>query len=249
MILSDHTIHEAIEAGRISIEPFDPSCVQPCSYDVTLGPDFLVQHPTSRIHEPIDPRLADSAEMHSVTVTDEFIVEPGTFCLGATCERIALPSDIAGRIEGKSSLARLGLVIHQTAGFLDAGFIGQITLELVNVARRSIVLYPGMKIGQISFIQMTTAADRPYGSSGLNSKYQHQDGPTASAYHDNGIYDRARPDPAPHSEPEPVAQSAVQPALQSAQSSEPEMPVFDLDTISERFSTAMKWRPRTDGDT
>ena len=220
MILSDHSILQAVTDGRLAIDPFDASCLQPCSYDVTLSADFLVQPFAATVtplrHTPIDPRQIDTAQMERRLAVDEIIIEPGVFVLGATIETIGLPSDIAGRIEGKSSLARLGLVIHQTAGFLDAGFIGQITLELVNVALRPIILYPGMKIGQVSFIQMTTPADRPYGSEGLNSKYQNQEGPTDSAYYGN-----LGP---------PVAGMVT------------------VEQINDRFSAAMQWRPSKDGE-
>jgi dCTP deaminase len=120
-----------------------------------------------------------------VNTDNAFILHPGEFALGSTLERVAIPDDLVGRIEGKSSLGRLGLLIHTTAGFVDAGWDGHLTLELSNVANLPITLYPGMKIGQISFIQMTTAADVPYGASSLGSKYLGQRGPTPSRFHEN----------------------------------------------------------------
>ncbi|MDG2262430.1 MAG: dCTP deaminase, partial [Actinomycetota bacterium] len=120
-----------------------------------------------------------------ISDSEAFVLHPGEFALGSTLERVGLPDDLVGRIEGKSSLGRLGLLIHTTAGFVDAGWDGYLTLELSNVANLPITLYPGMKIGQISFIQMTTSADIPYGSSQLGSKYKGQRGPTPSRYHEN----------------------------------------------------------------
>ena len=129
--------------------------------------------------------MTDLTEEVEVGTGDAFILHPGEFVLGSTLERVAIPDDLVGRIEGKSSLGRLGLLIHTTAGFVDAGWDGHLTLELSNVANLPITLYPGMKIGQISFIQMTTPADVPYGSSSIGSKYRGQRGPTASRFHEN----------------------------------------------------------------
>ncbi len=185
MILSDRTIREQLAAGRIAIEPLDESCVQPSSVDLRLDKLFRVflNHPMSVIDVKRD--LSDLTQEVEIAEGDAFILHPGEFVLGSTYERITLPDDIVARIEGKSSLGRLGLLIHSTAGFIDAGFSGHITLELSNVANLPITLYPGMKIGQVSFLQMTTPADLPYGSKAVGSKYQGQRGPTPSRYWEN----------------------------------------------------------------
>ncbi len=185
MILSDHTLREQIKEGRIVIDPFDDTCIQPSSVDVRLDRYFRVflNHTMAVIDVKRD--LSRLTEQVDVDDGDVFVLHPGEFVLGSTAERIAVPDDLVARIEGKSSLGRLGLLIHSTAGFIDAGWDGHITLELSNVANLPITLYPGMKIGQISFLQMTTAADTPYGSGGLGSKYQGQRGPTPSRYWEN----------------------------------------------------------------
>ena len=185
MILSDRSLREEIAAGRIVIDPFDDSCVQPSSIDLHLDHRFLVFRNHTMAH--IDVRTDLSALTEQVEVSDDepFILHPGEFVLGSTSERVAVPDDLVARLEGKSSLGRLGLLIHSTAGYVDAGWDGQLTLEFSNVANLPITLYPGMKIGQISFMRMTTAADRPYGSSGLGSKYRGQDGPRPSRYWEN----------------------------------------------------------------
>ncbi|MFN8051457.1 MAG: dCTP deaminase [Acidimicrobiales bacterium] len=185
MILSDRTILEAIDSGRIVIDPFDPAKVQPSSVDLTLDHRFLVFRNHTRAVIDVKEDLSDLTELVEIDPDKAFMLHPGEFVLGSTSERIGLPEDLVGRIEGKSSLGRLGLLIHTTAGFVDAGFDGCITLELSNVASLPITLYPGMKIGQISFLQMTTAADVPYGSGELGSKYRGQVGPTASQYWKN----------------------------------------------------------------
>jgi dCTP deaminase len=174
MVLSDRTIRQMVEAGRIRIEPFDPGDVQPSSVDLHLGGDFQVFR-NSR-YPYIDPsrEQAGLTERVDATAEEPFVLHPGEFVLGSTVERITLPDDIVARLEGKSSLGRLGLLIHSTAGYVDPGWDGQLTLELSNVANLPIVLTPGMKIGQISFTQMTTPVDRPYGSPELGSKYQGQ---------------------------------------------------------------------------
>jgi dCTP deaminase len=174
MVLSDRSIREALDAGHIVIEPLDESCIQPSSVDLHVDHYFrLFRNHTSRV---IDVR--EDGE-------DPLILHPGEFVLGSTKEKVTLPDDLVARLEGKSSLGRLGLLIHSTAGFVDAGWDGHLTLELSNVANLPITVYPGMKIGQISFLQMTTPADHPYGSDGLKSKYQGQWGPTPSRYADN----------------------------------------------------------------
>jgi len=185
MVLSDHSIREAIEAGRIIIDPLGVDCIQPSSVDLHVDQYFrLFRNHTSRV---IDVRedQEDLTELVDVGAEGPLILHPGEFMLGATIERVGVPEDLVARLEGKSSLGRLGLLIHSTAGFVDAGWDGHLTLELSNVANLPITLYPGMKIGQISFFQMTTKADRPYGSIGLNSKYLGQRGPTPSRYAEN----------------------------------------------------------------
>ena len=185
MILSDRTINESIASGRIVIDPFDPTMVQPSSVDLTLDRFFRVFRNDTTPY--IDPKVPQEDLTELVEVSDDgaFILHPGEFVLGSTLERVALPSDLVARLEGKSSLGRLGLLIHSTAGFVDAGWDGHLTLELSNVANLPIALYPGMKIGQISFLKMTTAAEHPYGSTETGSKYQGQRGPTPSRYYLN----------------------------------------------------------------
>lgn len=185
VILSDVTIRAEIAAGRIVLEPFDDAMVQPSSVDVRLDDRFLVFRSHTRAVIDVKEDMSDLTEMTRASDDEPFILHPGEFVLGATAERVALPDDIVGRIEGKSSLGRLGLLIHTTAGFVDAGFEGYLTLELSNVATLPIALYPGMKIGQISFIRMDRPAETPYGASSLGSKYSGQVGPTASQYWKN----------------------------------------------------------------
>ena len=185
MILSDRTIRAEIEAGRIQVDPFDPSMIQPSSLDVRLDDRFLVFRSHTRAVIDVKEDLSDLTEMVKAADDAPFILHPGEFVLGSTAERVALPDDIVGRIEGKSSLGRLGLLIHTTAGFVDAGFEGYLTLELSNVATLPITLYPGMKIGQISFLRMDAPAETPYGTGSLGSKYAGQVGPTPSQYWKN----------------------------------------------------------------
>lgn len=185
MILSDRSIREALADGRIVIDPFDETMVQPSSVDVRLDRYFRVflNHTMPVIDVKRD--LEELTRLVDIDDDRAFILHPSEFVLGSTFERIGVPDDMVARIEGKSSLGRLGLLIHSTAGFIDAGFDGHITLELSNVANLPITLYPGMKIGQISFLRMTTPADVPYGSNSLKSKYQGQRGPTPSRYWEN----------------------------------------------------------------
>ena len=185
MILSDRSLREEIAAGRIVIDPFDDSCVQPSSIDLHLDHRFLVFRNHTMAHIDVRTDLSALTEQVEVSDDDPFMLHPGEFVLGSTSERVAVPDDLVARLEGKSSLGRLGLLIHSTAGYVDAGWDGQLTLELSNVASLPITLYPGMKIGQISFMRMTTPADRPYGSSELGSKYLGQDGPRPSRYWEN----------------------------------------------------------------
>jgi dCTP deaminase len=190
MILSDRTIRDELAAGRIVIDPLDESCIQPASVDLRLDRLFRVflNHTMPVIDVKSD--LSDLTRLVEIDEGDAFILHPGEFVLGSTAEQVTLPDDIVARIEGKSSLGRLGLLIHSTAGFIDAGFSGHLTLELSNVANLPITLYPDMKIGQVSFLRMTTPADAPYGSARVGSKYQGQRGPTPSRYWEN--YDNVR---------------------------------------------------------
>ena len=183
MIFSDRTIKESVESGDIVIDPYDETMVQPSSVDLRCDPSFRVFE--NHKYPVIDPKAPQDDLTTSVTVTDDepFILHPGEFVLGSTLETVGLADDIVARLEGKSSLGRLGLLIHSTAGFIDPGFRGQVTLELSNVANLPIAIYPRMKIGQISFYRMTTPAEFPYGSPELGSKYQNQTGPTPSQMH------------------------------------------------------------------
>ena len=185
VILSDRSIREQLEAGGIVIDPLGEGCVQPSSVDLHVDRFFRVfRNDTTPF---IDPKRAqeDLTELVEVADGGAFILHPGEFVLGSTLERVALGPDLVARLEGKSSLGRLGLLIHSTAGFVDAGWDGHLTLELSNVANLPIAIYPGMKIGQISFLRMTTEADVPYGSDATASKYKGQQGPTASRYYLN----------------------------------------------------------------
>ncbi len=185
MVLSDRSIREEMAAGRIVIDPLGEGCIQPSSVDLHVDRYFrLFRNHTMRV---IDVRedQEDLTELVDIGADHPLMLHPGEFVLGSTMERVALPDDLVARLEGKSSLGRLGLLIHSTAGFVDAGWDGHLTLELSNVANLPITVYPGMKIGQISFLRMSTPAERPYGSSGLGSKYQGQWGPTPSRYADN----------------------------------------------------------------
>ena len=185
MILSDRSLREQIHAGRIVIEPYDPDLVQPSSIDVRISNLFRVfrNHTAGVIDVKRD--MTGLTELVEITDDDPFMLHPGEFVLGSTLERVGVPDDLVGRVEGKSSLGRLGLLIHSTAGFIDAGFDGHVTLELANVASLPITLYAGMKIGQVSFMQMTTPADNPYGRGAKGSKYHGQRGPTPSRYFEN----------------------------------------------------------------
>ena len=184
MVLSDRTIRRLLGEGRIEIEPYDESLLQPSSVDVRVDRYFRVFHnaryPFIDVREPQED-LTELVEADS----EPFILHPGEFVLGSTLERIKLPDDLVARLEGKSSLGRLGLLIHSTAGFIDPGWDGHVTLELSNVANLPITIYVGMKIGQLSFVQLTEPAEAPYGSTGLGSKYQGQKGPTPSRYWKN----------------------------------------------------------------
>jgi dCTP deaminase len=181
-VLSDRDIRAALEAGRVRIDPYDPSCLQPSSVDLHLDREFRVFR--NNRYPFIDPRIAqpDLTELVSIQEDEAFILHPGEFVLGQTLEWVELPDDLVSRLEGKSSMGRLGLLIHSTAGYVDPGWKGNLTLELSNVANLPIALYFGMKIGQISFFAMSSPVERPYGSKDLGSKYQGQSTPTASAF-------------------------------------------------------------------
>ena len=185
VILSDRDLRTELAAGRIIIEPFDEACVQPSSIDIKVHNLFRVfRNHTAGIID-VKKDMTDLTELVDIPLDGVFILHPGEFVLGSTLERVAVPNDLVARVEGKSSLGRLGLLIHSTAGFIDAGFDGHVTLELANVANLPITLYPGMKIGQISFMKMTPPAEKPYGSGAKGSKYQGQRGPTPSRYFEN----------------------------------------------------------------
>src|SRR5881392_2863645 len=180
MVLSDRTIKRLLEEGRIAIDPYDPSLLQPSSVDVRVDRFFRVFHNARYPYIDVREPQEDLTELVEVDDETPFILHPGEFVLGSTLERIVLPDDLVARLEGKSSLGRLGLLIHSTAGYVDPGWNGHLTLELSNVANLPITLYPGMKIGQISFFRLTSPAETPYGSAG--NKYQGQRGPTASRF-------------------------------------------------------------------
>ena len=183
MILSDRSIRTAVEEGRIVIEPFDPAMIQPSSIDLRIDRYFRVFE--NHRYPYIDPKAPqpDLTVEVATEVDHPFILHPGEFVLGSTLEVVRLASDIVARLEGKSSLGRLGLLIHSTAGFVDPGFEGHLTLELSNVATLPIAIYPGMRIGQLSFYELSTPAEHPYGSGEAGSKYQGQRGPTPSRIH------------------------------------------------------------------
>jgi dCTP deaminase len=185
VILLDNSIREELAAGHIVIEPLDELAVQPSSVDLHVDRYFRVfRNDTTPFIDPKEPQ-EDLTELVEVADGRAFILHPGEFVLGSTRELVALPDDLVARLEGKSSLGRMGLLIHSTAGFVDCGFRGHLTLELSNVANLPIAIYPGMKIGQISFLRMTSPAEHPYGSDTTGSKYQGQRGPTPSRYYLN----------------------------------------------------------------
>jgi dCTP deaminase len=197
-VLSDRDIRAAIDAGEIVIRPYDPKDLQPSSVDLHLDRRFRVFRNNRYPYIDVRAVQPDLTEMLSVADDEAFILHPGEFVLGQTLEWTELPNDLVARLEGKSSLGRLGLLIHSTAGYVDPGWKGNLTLELSNVANLPIALYYGMKIGQISFFKMSSEVDRPYGSPELGSKYQGQSEPTASAFHrdfSNGSEKPAAPAP------------------------------------------------------
>ena len=180
MLLSDGDIKKELNSGRVKIEPFDEAMIQPSSVDVRLDRFFRVFE--NHKYSVIDPAAEQSDLTRGLEVgaDEEFILHPGEFVLASTYEVITLPDDVAGRLEGKSSLGRLGLLTHSTAGFIDPGFSGHITLELSNVANLPVKLFPGMKIGQLCLIKLSSPAEHPYGSAIYSSRYQGQRGPTPS---------------------------------------------------------------------
>jgi dCTP deaminase len=180
VLLSDRDITAELDAGRVALEPFDPAMIQPSSIDVRLDRFFRVFENHRYPH--IDPAEDQPELTRQVEPVGEepFILHPGEFVLGSTYEVVTLPADVAARLEGKSSLGRLGLLTHSTAGFIDPGFSGHVTLELANVANLPIKLWPGMKIGQLCFFRLSSAAEHPYGSAKYGSRYQGQRGPTPS---------------------------------------------------------------------
>ncbi len=185
MVLSDATIARCLAEGRIEIDPYDDALLQPSSVDVRVDRLFRVFHNNRYPFIDVKVEQAELTELVEVDGDHPFVLHPGEFVLGSTLERIRLPDDLVARLEGKSSLGRLGLLIHSTAGFIDPGWDGHVTLELSNVANLPITIYPGMKIGQISFMQMSEPATTPYGASSIGSKYKGQEGPTPSRYFKN----------------------------------------------------------------
>jgi dCTP deaminase len=194
MLLSDRDIREQLTSGRVGLDPLDLGMIQPSSIDVRLDKYFRLFD--NHKYPYIDPRDDQSELTRLVEIADgePFILHPGEFVLGSTYELVTLPDDIAARLEGKSSLGRLGLLTHSTAGFVDPGFSGHVTLELSNVATLPIKLWPGMKIGQLCFIRLSSAAEKPYGSTEYSSRYQGQRGPTASRSHLNFHLTQIPPD-------------------------------------------------------
>ena len=187
MVLSDRTIRRLLEEGRIGIDPYDEELLQPSSVDVRVDSLFRVFRNARYPYIDVKQEMEDLTELVEFAGAEPFILHPGEFVLGSTLERITLPDDLVARLEGKSSLGRLGLLIHSTAGFIDPGWDGHVTLELSNVANLPITIYYGMKIGQLSFVQLTEPAETPYGTGAIGSKYQGQAGPTPSRYWRNFV--------------------------------------------------------------
>ena len=180
MLMSDRDIRASIEAGQIGLEPLEMSLLQPSSFDVRLDRFFrLFDNHKYAFIDPAEDQ-SDLTQLIEVDANEAFILHPGEFVLGSTYEFVTLPDNIAARLEGKSSLGRLGLLTHSTAGFVDPGFKGHVTLELANVSNLPIKLWPGMKVGQLCFFQLSSPSETPYGSEKYNNRYQGQRGPTAS---------------------------------------------------------------------
>ncbi|TFG69051.1 MAG: dCTP deaminase [Thermomicrobiales bacterium] len=194
-VLSDRDIRAALEDGRVRIEPYDAHDLQPSSVDLHLDRSFRVFRNNRYAFIDVRAPQPDLTELLTIADDEPFILHPGEFVLGQTNEWVELPNDLVARLEGKSSLGRLGLLIHSTAGYVDPGWKGNLTLELSNVANLPIALYYGMRIGQISFFRMSSPVDRPYGSPELGSKYQGQSEPTASAFHRDFDAGRVTEDP------------------------------------------------------
>lgn len=205
MLLSDRDILTELDAGRVILDPYDPQMVQPASIDVRLDRWFRLFD--NHRYSVIDPAVDQDRLTHLVDVgpDDPFVLHPGEFVLGSTYERVTLPDDVAARLEGKSSLGRLGLLTHSTAGFIDPGFTGHVTLELSNTATMPITLWPGMKVGQLCFFRLSSPARAPYGSGAHGSRYQGQRGPTASRSHLSFHRIRIEEAGAPSLEPAPRA--------------------------------------------
>jgi dCTP deaminase len=185
LVLSDRSIREEIAAGRLVIEPFEDRFVQPASVDLRLGREFRVFRNYRLAHIDVKKEMPELTEVEVIEDATPFILHPGEFVLAVTLERVEVPDYLVGRLDGKSSLGRLGLIVHSTAGFVDPGFKGRLTLELTNVANLPITLYFGMPVSQISFSRLTTPAEKPYGSGAAGSKYQGQTGPEPSRYYLN----------------------------------------------------------------
>ena len=194
-VLSDRDIRAELAAGRIVIRPYDEADLQPSSVDLHLDRSFRVFRNNRYPYIDVRSPQPDLTELLSVDDDEPFVLHPGEFVLGQTLEWTELPDDLVARLEGKSSLGRLGLLIHSTAGYVDPGWKGNLTLELSNVANLPIALYFGMRIGQISFFRMSSPVERPYGSAGLHSKYQGQHEPTASAFHADFVQGRRTREP------------------------------------------------------
>ncbi|MFC7403537.1 dCTP deaminase [Georgenia alba] len=190
MLLSDRDIRAEIDSGRVRLDPYEPEMIQPASLDVRLDRYFRLFD--NHRYPVIDPAQdqPDLTRLVDAGADEPLVLHPGEFVLGATYEQVTLPDDVAARLEGKSSLGRLGLLTHSTAGFIDPGFTGHVTLELSNTATMPIMLWPGMKIGQLCFFRLSSSAERPYGSGATGSRYQGQRGPTASRSHLNFIRTR-----------------------------------------------------------
>ncbi len=183
MLLSDRDIRAEVGAGRVVLDPYEPDLIQPSSIDVRIDRYFrLFDNHKYAVIDPAQDQ-PDLTRLVAVEAGEAFVLHPGEFVLGSTYERVTLPDDVAARLEGKSSLGRLGLLTHSTAGFIDPGFVGHVTLELSNVATLPILLWPGMKIGQMCFFRLSSPSERPYGSGAAGSRYQGQRGPTASRSH------------------------------------------------------------------
>jgi dCTP deaminase len=219
MVLSDRTIRRLLEEGRIEIDPYDSSLLQPSSVDVRVDRYFRVFHNARYPYIDVKEPQEELTELVEIDGDRPFILHPGEFVLASTLERIRLPDDLVARLEGKSSLGRLGLLIHSTAGFIDPGWDGHVTLELSNVANLPITIYHAMKIGQLSFVQLSEPAETPYGAGELGSKYQGQQGPTPSRYYENFAS-------APSPSPAPAGQSPAPPPTDAAGGTAPSGPVL-----------------------